>query len=65
MKPAGVTVHDSYSVDNPTGVNKLVGWMAGDNYKKILEAKYEKAGIEKTVLEQCAHLSKKKQKGIS
>ena len=34
MKPATISVNDSYSIDNPRGVNKLVGWMAGDNYKK-------------------------------
>ena len=64
MKPASVSVNNSYLIDNPRGVNKLIGWMAGDNYKKILYAKYEKADIEKTVSEQCAHLSKKKQKGL-
>eukprot|EP00957_Ditylum_brightwellii_P002887 221089-Ditylum_brightwellii.AAC.1 len=30
----------------------------------MLDAKYEKADIEKTISEQCAHLSKKKQKGL-
>eukprot|EP00957_Ditylum_brightwellii_P199257 15188867-Ditylum_brightwellii.AAC.1 len=34
MKPAGVSVNDSYLIDNPTGVDKLVGQMARDNYKK-------------------------------
>eukprot|EP00957_Ditylum_brightwellii_P079253 6026986-Ditylum_brightwellii.AAC.1 len=33
MKLAGVSVNDSYSIDNPRGVDELVGWMAGDNYK--------------------------------
>ena len=33
MKPASVSVNNSYSVDNQRGVNELVGWMAGDNYK--------------------------------
>eukprot|EP00957_Ditylum_brightwellii_P060604 4601451-Ditylum_brightwellii.AAC.1 len=48
MKPATFSVNNSYSIDNPRGVDKLVGWMAGDSYKKILDAKYEKADIEKT-----------------
>eukprot|EP00957_Ditylum_brightwellii_P031690 2403464-Ditylum_brightwellii.AAC.1 len=64
MKPATISVNNFYLIDNPRGVNKLVGWMAGDNYKKILDAKYEKAGIEKTVSEQCTHLSKTKQSGL-
>eukprot|EP00957_Ditylum_brightwellii_P091187 6942432-Ditylum_brightwellii.AAC.1 len=55
MKPASVSVNDSYLIDNPRGVNKLVGWMAGDNHKKILDMKYEKVDLEKTVSEQCAH----------
>eukprot|EP00957_Ditylum_brightwellii_P160794 12241534-Ditylum_brightwellii.AAC.1 len=62
MKPTGVSVDNSYSIDNSTGINELIHQMAGDNYKKILDAKYEKANIEKTVSEQYAHLSKKKQK---
>eukprot|EP00957_Ditylum_brightwellii_P062367 4732575-Ditylum_brightwellii.AAC.1 len=64
MKPASVPVNNSYSIDDPRGVNKLVGWMAGDNYEKILDAKYEKANIENAVSERCAHLNKKKQKGL-
>eukprot|EP00957_Ditylum_brightwellii_P117357 8950254-Ditylum_brightwellii.AAC.1 len=34
MKPATVSVNDSYSIDDPRGVDELVGRMAGDNYKK-------------------------------
>eukprot|EP00957_Ditylum_brightwellii_P036772 2785172-Ditylum_brightwellii.AAC.1 len=37
--------------------------MNRDNYK-ILDTKYEKADIDETVSEQCAHLNKKKQKGL-
>eukprot|EP00957_Ditylum_brightwellii_P091089 6934697-Ditylum_brightwellii.AAC.1 len=49
MKPTSGSVINLYSIDDPRGVNELVGRMAGDNYKKILDAKYEKADIEKTV----------------
>eukprot|EP00957_Ditylum_brightwellii_P116672 8899746-Ditylum_brightwellii.AAC.1 len=56
MKPTGVSVNDSYSIDNPRDVNKLIDQMDKDHYKKILDAKYEKADIEKTVSEQCAYL---------
>eukprot|EP00957_Ditylum_brightwellii_P084909 6456442-Ditylum_brightwellii.AAC.1 len=48
MKPANVSVNNSYSIDNLRGVDKLVDQMAGDNYKKILDTKYEKVDIEKT-----------------
>ena len=34
MKPTNVSVNNSYSIDDPRGVNKLVGWMAKDNCKK-------------------------------
>ena len=47
MKPTSGSVQNSYSINDPKGVNKLVGLMAKDNYKKILDAKYEKANIEK------------------
>jgi hypothetical protein len=40
MKPSSVSVNDSYSINDPTGVNKLIGQMAGDEYKKVLDAKY-------------------------
>ena len=64
MKPTGVSVNNSYLIDNPRGVDELTGRMAGDNYEKILDAKYEKADTEKTVSERCAHLSKTKQTGL-
>eukprot|EP00957_Ditylum_brightwellii_P060461 4591136-Ditylum_brightwellii.AAC.1 len=32
MKPAIVSINNSYSIDDPRGVNELVGQMAGDNY---------------------------------
>eukprot|EP00957_Ditylum_brightwellii_P211405 15366135-Ditylum_brightwellii.AAC.3 len=47
MKPASGSVNNSYLIDDPRGVDKLIGRMAGDNCKKILDAKYEKADIEK------------------
>eukprot|EP00957_Ditylum_brightwellii_P016920 1276056-Ditylum_brightwellii.AAC.1 len=34
MKPAAVSVNNSYLIDNPRGVDGLVGRTAGDNYKK-------------------------------
>ena len=40
MKPSSVFANDSYSINDPTGVNKLIGQMAGDEYKKVLDAKY-------------------------
>ena len=34
MKPTSGSVNDSYSIDNPRGVDELIGQIAGDNYKK-------------------------------
>eukprot|EP00957_Ditylum_brightwellii_P006755 512585-Ditylum_brightwellii.AAC.1 len=34
MKPASVSVDDSHLIDNPMGVDELVGRMVRDNYKK-------------------------------
>eukprot|EP00957_Ditylum_brightwellii_P058456 4432749-Ditylum_brightwellii.AAC.1 len=51
MKPSSVSVNNSYSISDPKGVNNLVGQMARDNYKKTLDAKYEKANMEKEVTE--------------
>eukprot|EP00957_Ditylum_brightwellii_P052492 3980648-Ditylum_brightwellii.AAC.1 len=62
MKPASVSVNNSYSISNPKGVDKLVSQMAGSNYKKILDAKYEKADIEKTVTEQYTYSRKRNRK---
>eukprot|EP00957_Ditylum_brightwellii_P038346 2898690-Ditylum_brightwellii.AAC.1 len=63
MKPTNVSVNNSYLIDDPICVNKLVVQMAEDNCNKILDTTYEKADIEKTVSEQCANLSKPKQTG--
>eukprot|EP00957_Ditylum_brightwellii_P191267 14563280-Ditylum_brightwellii.AAC.1 len=52
MKLTSVSINNSYLIDNPRGANMLVGRMAKDNYKKNLDAKYEKVDIEKTVSEQ-------------
>eukprot|EP00957_Ditylum_brightwellii_P158241 12045577-Ditylum_brightwellii.AAC.1 len=48
-KYCSISVNSLYSINDSTGVNELVGWMAGDNYKKFPDAKYKKANIEKTV----------------
>eukprot|EP00957_Ditylum_brightwellii_P008882 672894-Ditylum_brightwellii.AAC.1 len=34
MKPTSGSANNLYSIDNPRGVNELIGQMAGDNYKK-------------------------------
>eukprot|EP00957_Ditylum_brightwellii_P049812 3776839-Ditylum_brightwellii.AAC.1 len=49
MKPTSISADDSYLLSNPKDVNELIGWMARDKCKQNLDAKYEKANIEKEV----------------
>ena len=46
MKSHNCTKNDSFNIKDPKGVDKLVGQLSGNNYKKIMEAKYEKADIK-------------------
>eukprot|EP00957_Ditylum_brightwellii_P086909 6614990-Ditylum_brightwellii.AAC.1 len=56
IKAASVQPAESFHVENPEGVDDMVGGIAGDRYKTILEAKYEKAGLKKEVEDNCPHL---------
>ena len=39
MKETTATAIESLHIDDPTGVDEMVGGIAGDEYKKIIEAK--------------------------
>ena len=39
----------SFHIEDPDGVDKMVGRLAGNTYKKILQAKYKKTDLEKGV----------------
>ena len=47
MKKQGCTKYDSFSLDDPKGVDELVGHLSGKKFKRILDAKYEKANNKK------------------
>ena len=47
MKETTATAIESLHIDDPTGVDDMVGRIAGDEYKKIKEAKYKKADLHK------------------
>eukprot|EP00957_Ditylum_brightwellii_P139033 10597422-Ditylum_brightwellii.AAC.1 len=49
MKATSAQVYDSFPIENQIGINGMVGRVAGDTYKTILQAKYEKADLEKEV----------------
>ena len=56
MKSLTANAIESLHIDNPTGVNDMVGRISGDNYKKILEAKYSKVDLHKEIMSNSSHL---------
>eukprot|EP00957_Ditylum_brightwellii_P054910 4161553-Ditylum_brightwellii.AAC.1 len=50
-------VSDSFHIEDPKGINDMVGQIAGDTYKMILKAKYEKANLKKEVEDNCPQLN--------
>eukprot|EP00957_Ditylum_brightwellii_P156312 11897612-Ditylum_brightwellii.AAC.1 len=49
MKATSAKVSNSFHIKDLKGVNDMVGRIAGDTYKTILQAKYEKANLMKEV----------------
>eukprot|EP00957_Ditylum_brightwellii_P075619 5747170-Ditylum_brightwellii.AAC.1 len=47
MKTTSARQAESFHIKDLEGVNDMVGPIAGDKYKTILEAKYEKADLKK------------------
>eukprot|EP00957_Ditylum_brightwellii_P010179 769086-Ditylum_brightwellii.AAC.1 len=56
MKAASAQPAESFHIEDPEGVDDMVGRIAGDRYKTILEAKYEKVNLKKEVEDNCPHL---------
>eukprot|EP00957_Ditylum_brightwellii_P039108 2956794-Ditylum_brightwellii.AAC.1 len=56
MKTASAQPAESFHIEDPKGVNNMVGRIAGDRYKTILTAKYEKTNLRKEVEDNCPHL---------
>eukprot|EP00957_Ditylum_brightwellii_P122922 9371927-Ditylum_brightwellii.AAC.1 len=56
MKTTSVQPAESFHIKDPEGVDDMVGQIAGDRYKTILEAKYEKAELRKEVEDICRQL---------
>ena len=42
MKDSASAPVESFHIEYPNGVDKMVGRLSGDTYKKILQAKYKK-----------------------
>eukprot|EP00957_Ditylum_brightwellii_P160616 12227227-Ditylum_brightwellii.AAC.1 len=49
MKTTSTQAADSFHIEDLKGINDMVGQIAGDKYKAILKAKYEKANLKKEV----------------
>eukprot|EP00957_Ditylum_brightwellii_P177395 13512053-Ditylum_brightwellii.AAC.1 len=47
MKATSAQAAGSFHTKDQKGINNMVGQIAGDKYKTILEAKYEKADLKK------------------
>eukprot|EP00957_Ditylum_brightwellii_P132750 10122766-Ditylum_brightwellii.AAC.1 len=56
---------ESFHIEDLKGVDNMVGQIAGDRYKAILAAKYEKADLRKAVEENCLHLKSSQRKQLT
>eukprot|EP00957_Ditylum_brightwellii_P061540 4670175-Ditylum_brightwellii.AAC.1 len=57
MKATSVQAADSFQIKDLKGINNMAGRIAGDKYKTILNAKYEKADLKKEVEDNCLQLN--------
>ena len=64
MKYPTATMIESLNIEDPIGVDDMVGRIAGDNYKKILQAKYSKADLHKEIVSNSSHLEMTQQENV-
>eukprot|EP00957_Ditylum_brightwellii_P157787 12009402-Ditylum_brightwellii.AAC.1 len=64
MKAASAQSAESFHIEDPKGIDDMVGGIAGDRYKTILEVKYEKADLKKKVENNCPHLKSSQHKQL-
>eukprot|EP00957_Ditylum_brightwellii_P120101 9164506-Ditylum_brightwellii.AAC.1 len=57
MKTTSAQPAESFHIEDPEGVNNMVGRIAVDRYETILKAKYEKADLRKEVEDNCPQLN--------
>eukprot|EP00957_Ditylum_brightwellii_P019668 1483812-Ditylum_brightwellii.AAC.1 len=57
METMSVQASNSFHIKYQKGINDMVGHIAGDAYKTILQAKYEKADLKKEVADNCLQLN--------
>eukprot|EP00957_Ditylum_brightwellii_P095188 7249676-Ditylum_brightwellii.AAC.1 len=56
---------ESFHIKDPKGIDDMVGQIAGDRYKTILKAKYEKVNLRKEVEDNCPQLNSSQRKQLS
>eukprot|EP00957_Ditylum_brightwellii_P044475 3373982-Ditylum_brightwellii.AAC.1 len=57
MKTTSAQPADPFHIKYPKGIDDIVGRIAGDKYKTILKANYEKADLKKEVEDNCLQLN--------
>ena len=62
MKSTSAHSKESFHIEDPPGIDDMIGRISGDRYKTILEAKYEKADLRKEVDDNCPQLTSKQRK---
>eukprot|EP00957_Ditylum_brightwellii_P176089 13408528-Ditylum_brightwellii.AAC.1 len=65
MKTTSAQPAKSFHFEDPEGVDDMVQQIAGDRYKTILEAKYEKAVLRKDVENNCPQLNSSQRKQLT
>eukprot|EP00957_Ditylum_brightwellii_P074210 5638468-Ditylum_brightwellii.AAC.1 len=50
-------ISNSFHIEDQKGIDDMVGQIAGNTYKTILQAKYEKANLDKKVEGNCPQLN--------
>ena len=65
MKSASAQTADSFHIEDPEGIDDMVGQIAEDKYRTILRAKYEKADLKKEVEDNYPQLNSKQRKHLT
>ena len=64
MKTSDCTTMDSCGISDPTDVEEMIGRLAGDRYRTVLEAKYKKANLKQELGSGYEHLTKIQHKAL-
>ena len=64
MEESNATPTESFHIEDPKGVNEMVSRLSGDDYKTIINAKYQKANLQKEIEENCPQLNLKQRREL-